>query len=198
MRFRTFFISTCALATTATLVVPGMRAAVRECVPASSTAASYTWDFKAEANSIFQDLEILARQTRDDADQLQTDNRGNGDNWEIQADQLNGIKQEVNDMGAKLCRLESIRRVLAPWQQTEVDRIAEEVQLMADNTQDAIVYLNGHEEALWVPTYQKYANNLDKEAGALTQSLSNAVAYSGVSKEYRSEAQAGSTCILLR
>ena len=32
-------------------------AAVHECVPPSPTAASYTWDFKAEINSIFQDLE---------------------------------------------------------------------------------------------------------------------------------------------
>jgi hypothetical protein len=162
-----------------------MGAAVHECVPGSPTAASFTWDFKAEANSIFQDLETLARQTSNDADQLQTYDRGNSVGWEVQADQLDILKQEVNDMGAKLCRLESIRRVLAPWQQTEIDRIAGEVQLMANNTQDAIVYLNGHEEELWVPTYQKYANNLYKEAEALRESLSNAVTYASVSKEYQ-------------
>jgi hypothetical protein len=161
-----------------------MGAVVHECVPGSPTAASYTWDFKAEANSIFQDLEALARQTSNDADQFETYDRGNGMSL-VQADQLDILKQEVNDMGAKLCRLESIRRVLAPWQQTEVDRIAQEVQLMADNTQDAIVYLNGHEEELWVPTYKKYATNLYKEAGALTESLSEAVTYASVSKEYQ-------------
>jgi hypothetical protein len=139
----------------------------------------------AEANSIFQDLETLARQTRDDAGQLQTYSRGEGLSWEIQGDQLDIIKQEVNDMGARLCRLESIRRVLAPRQQAEFDRIAGGVQLMADNTQDAIVYLNGHEEEPWVPTYQKYANNLYKEAGALTESLSEAVTYASVSKQYQ-------------
>jgi hypothetical protein len=178
-------IVTCISAATVALVGPGMAAAVHECVPGSPTAASYTWDFKAEANSIFQDLETIARQTRNDADQLVTYNRGQEVDWEMQADQFNLLKQEVNDMGARLCRLESIRRVLAPWQQTEVDRIAEEVQLMADNAQDAIVYLNTHEEELWVPTYQKYANNLYTEAGSLTESLSNAVTYANVSKEYR-------------
>jgi len=79
-----------------------MSAAVHECVPGSPTAASYTWDFKAEANSIFQVLETLARQTRNDADQLQTSNRRHGVSWEIQADQLDSIKQEINDMGEKL------------------------------------------------------------------------------------------------
>ena len=185
MRLRVSLVSTCALAATAAVLAPGVGAAVHECAPGNPTAASYTWDFKAEANSSFQDLETLARQTRDDADQLVTYNRGHEVDWEIQADQLHILKHEVNDMGARLCRLESIRRVLAPWQQAEVDRIAEEVQLMADNAQDAIVYLNDHEQELWVPAYQKYANNLYTEAGALTESLRDAVTYGGVSKEYR-------------
>jgi hypothetical protein len=185
MRVRTLFVSTCALAAAVALVGPGMAAAVHECVPGSPTAASYTWDFKAEANSIFQELETLARQTRGDAEQLQTFSRDEGVSWETQGDQLDIIRQEINDMGAKLCRLESIRRALAPWQQAEVDRIAQDVQLMADNAQDAIVYLDNHEQALWMPTYQKYSNNLYREAGALTDSLSDAVTYAGVSKEYQ-------------
>jgi hypothetical protein len=185
MRLRTFFVSTCALAATAAFVVPGMGASVHECVAGSPTAASYTWDFKAEANSIFQDLEILARQTRNDADQFQNYSRNEAVSWELQSDQLNILRQDVNDMGEKLCRLENIHRVLDPWQQTEVDHIAQEVQMMADNTQDAIVYLTGHEKELWVPTYQKYANNLYNEAGVLAGSLGNAVSYAKVSKEYR-------------
>jgi hypothetical protein len=185
MRLKALLVSSCVSAAMAAFVVPGMGAAVHECAPGSPTAASYTWDFKAEANSIFQDLETLARQTRNDTDQLQSYDRGSGVSWEIQADQLDIVRQEVNDMGTRLCRLESIRRVLAPWQQAEVDRIAEAVQLMADNTQDAIVYLGAHEEELWVPAYQKYTNNLYKEAGALAESLSNAVAFANVSKEYQ-------------
>lgn len=185
MTLRTLMVSTCALAATVALVGPGMAAAAHECVPGSPTAASYTFDFMSEANTIFQDLETLARQTRYDADQLVTYNRGHEGDWEVQADQLNILKQEVNDMGTKLCRLESIRRVLAPWQQAEVDRIAGEVQLMADNTQDAIAYLNGHERELWAPAYQNYENNLYNEAGSLAESLTQAVTYAGVSKEYQ-------------
>lgn len=185
MRFRTFFVSTCALAATAALVLPVMGAAAHECVPGSPTAASYNWDFKAEANSIFHDLETLARQTRNDADQLVTDNRGHEVSWELQADHLNILKQQVNDMGEKICRLQTIRRMLDPWQQAEVDRVTQEVQLMADNTQDAIVYLNSHEQELWLPTYQKYANNLYHETGTLAESLSDAVSYADVSKQYQ-------------
>jgi len=185
MRLRVSLVSTCALAATAAVLAPGVGAAVHECAPGNPTAASYTWDFKAEANSSFQDLETLGRQTRDDADQLVTYNRGHEVDWEIQADQLHILKHEVNDMGTRLCRLEMIRRVLEPWQQAEVDRIAQQVQLIADNTADAIVYLASHEHDLWVPTYQKYANHLYKEAGSLTQSLSDAVTYASVSKQYQ-------------
>ena len=185
MRLKVLLVSSCVSAAMAVFAVPGMGAAVHECVPGSPTQASYTWDFKAEANSIFQDLATLTRQTRNDADRLETYERGSGVSWEIQADQLDMIKQEVDDMGTRLCRLESIRRVLAPWQQAEVDRIAKAVQLMADNTQDAIVYLGAHEEELWVPAYQKYTNNLYQEAGTLAESLSNAVAFANVSKEYQ-------------
>jgi len=38
---------------------------------------------------------------------------------------------------------------------------------------------------LWLPTYQKYAQNLYHEARDLSHSASQAVAYANVSKEYR-------------
>jgi hypothetical protein len=51
-------------------------------------------------------------------------------------------------MGAKLCRLETIRMAVAPWQQAEIDRIATRGGLMADNTEDAIHFLNAHQNGL--------------------------------------------------
>jgi hypothetical protein len=185
MTLKLLFVSGCAAAVMAALAVPVMGAAVHECVPGKTTAASYTWDFKAEANTIFQDLEILARQARNNADELNTFDRGSGVDWETQAAQLNTLRDEVNEMGTRLCRLEQIRRVLAPWQQAEVDRIAQSVQLMADNTDDAIVFLDAHQDELWLPAYQKYGHNLYKDSDSLAESLGNAVTYANVSKEYR-------------
>ena len=59
--------------------------------------------------------------------------------WDAHADELEYLKSEINDIGAKLCRLQTIRRVVAPWQQNVIDQIATDTQLMADNAQDAIV-----------------------------------------------------------
>jgi hypothetical protein len=97
--------------------------------------------------------------------------------------ELNAIKAQVDDMGTKLCRLETIRRVLAPWQQQEVDQIATRVQLLADNTEDAIHYLNEHQNRLWTSTYQMYSRNLYDQADKLTHSVDAAVAYAKASRE---------------
>jgi hypothetical protein len=73
---------------------------------------------------------------------------------------LEDLKGDINDIGAKLCRLETIRRVVAPWQKREIDRIATTVRLMADNAEDAILFVNDKPNDLWLGTYQSYLNNL--------------------------------------
>ena len=160
-------------------------AAVHECVAGPPTAASYTWDFKGEANTIFQEVRSDARQALEHAGELQSFTRNPALSSQAHDEELLALKEDVNQMGSKLCRLETIWRVVAPWQQKEIDRIAVAVRLMADNTQDAILYANAHPEALWMPTYVKYANNLVKEAQSLANSTRDAVAYNSASKEYQ-------------
>jgi hypothetical protein len=164
---------------------PATAAGAHECVPGQPTAASYTWDFKGEANTIFQDARVDAEQALNHADRLQSFANDAALSRETHAVELEALKQEVNNIGARLCRLETIRRVVAPWQQKEIDRIAATARLMADNTQDAISFIDAHPEDLWSPTYQKYTNNLYDEARSLAHSVGNAVAFANVSKEYR-------------
>lgn len=184
MGLRTLFWSGCVSTAMVALAIPATAAAVHECVSGNPTAASYTWDFKGETNMIFKDIQSDAQQALNHADKLQSF-QGSDLSWQTHASELDALKDEVNDMGAKLCRLEAIRRVVAPWQQAEIDRIAAAVRLMADNTQDAIVFGNAHQEELWLTAYQKYTNNLYNEARMLAHSVGNAVAYANVSKEYR-------------
>jgi len=166
-----------ALATAAT--VP------QECVAAEPTAASRTWDFQGEANTIFKDIQSDADQALNDAGHLQSLDRDSLVSWESHAQQLESLKTEINDIGAKLCRLQTIRRVLAPWQQQAVDQIASEAQLMANHTQDAIVFGNTHRSDLWLAPYPGDVNNLESEAHSLDRVVRNAVEYPGVSTQYR-------------
>jgi hypothetical protein len=185
MKLRTLFWSTCIFAAMAASTVPAAAAAAHECVPGKVTAASYTWDFKGEANTILKDVQAEAQQALNHADRLQALARDNNVDWEIHAGHLSGLRSEINDIGDKLCRLETIRRVLAPWQQRVVDQVATTTRLLADNAQDAIVFGNDNREGLWLASYQRCVNNLYNEAKSLTRSVGNAVEFAGVSKEYR-------------
>jgi hypothetical protein len=186
MRLRTLLWSGYISAALAVSAVPASAAkAPQQCVAGEPTAASYNWDFGGEANTIFKDIQSEAREALEHAGTLQSFARDPHVTWDAHADELEYLKGEINDIGAKLCRLQTIRRVVAPWQQNVIDQIATDTQLMADNAQDAIVFGSTHRMELWLATYQKNLNNLEDEATALTHSVGNAVEYAGVSKEYR-------------
>ncbi len=74
-------------------------------------------------------------------------------------------------MGRRLCRLEQIRRVAAPWQQKAIDDAASSVRLMGDNVQDAINFLEAHQADFWEPSYRQNVANVFNESGQLSQSV---------------------------
>jgi hypothetical protein len=156
------------------------------CVPGQATPASYTWDFKGEANTIFKDIQFQAQQSLYDADKLEGAARA-GLTWYSQGGYLDDLKTDIDNIGKKLCRLETIRSVVAPWQQRVIDRIAESTVLMADNTEDAMNFGNVHQRELWLTTYRNYVNNLFDEAEKLRQSSGQAVQFASVSQKYRQE-----------
>jgi hypothetical protein len=185
MKLRTLFWSSGICAAMVVSVMPAAAGSENQCPAGETTAASYTWNFGSEANTIFKDVQADAQQALYHADELQSFAGDPNLDWQTHAGQLEDLKYEINDIGAKLCRLETIRRVVAPWQQKVIDQIANDTQLMADNAQDAIVFGNAKPKDLWVATYRKYLDNLDQEANALTHSVRNAVEYASVSKEYQ-------------
>jgi hypothetical protein len=169
------------------VVLPAASAAAaeNECIAKKPNAASYTWNFQNEANNIFADMQSDAAQVQDHAAQLQSFALSPEMSWQSHADQLNQLRREINDLGERLCRLETIRRVVAPWQQRTIDRVATTVRLMADNAEDAISVINRNHQFLWSPTYEEYANNLYSEAKSLDHSMGRAVEYAKVRTQFR-------------
>ncbi|MBZ5619169.1 MAG: hypothetical protein LAQ69_10680 [Acidobacteriia bacterium] len=185
MRLRALLWSSCISVAMAVSAQPAAAAVTHECVAGRPTAASYTWNFQGEANTIFKEVQSDAQEALYRADRLQSFTGTPELSWQTYGYQLNRLRGDINDIGAKLCRLETIRRAVAPWQQRVIDRIAVTTRLMADNAQDAIVFGNTHSKELWLATYRNYLNNLYNEGKSLTRSVGNAVEYSSVSKEYR-------------
>jgi uncharacterized protein YacL (UPF0231 family) len=171
--------------TGALAAMPALAMAPKECVAGKATAASYTWNFRKEATGLLQDVQSEAAQVRNHAAKIQTFGREYEVSWQAHSNQLSRLKTEVDDMGAKLCRLMMIRRVVAPWQQEAIDRIAPQIQLIADNAQDAIHFVNNHQESLWQPAYQRYVSNLYHESKSLSNTVNNFEEYAHARIEYR-------------
>ena len=133
MRLRTLLWSGCISAAFAVYAVPASAArAPQQCVAGEPTAASYTWDFKGEANTIFKDIQSDAQDAVDHAGILQSYALDSQLSWDAHAEELEYLKSDINEIGAKLCRLQTIRRVVAPWQQNVIDQIATDTRLMAE------------------------------------------------------------------
>ncbi len=91
--------------------------------------------------------------------------------WETHAAVLNRLRDDVNDMGEDLCRLEAIRATAPVWQQKAIDGTAAPLRLMADNLQDAVAFLNNHRDDLWMAQYGNYIHNLSTESARITHSV---------------------------
>jgi hypothetical protein len=185
MTLRSWLLGGCVSGALVFAALPSLAAPAHECVAGQPTAQSYTWNFQREANGIFEDIHTDAAHAAGQAATLQQDVTDTNLTWESHGDTLLKLKASVNDMADKLCRLQAIRRTLAPWQQKTVDRINTEVRLMVDNAQDAIVFSDDNPSSLWSPTYSAYVNNLYNEASSLDTSTADAVRYARVRKEYR-------------
>jgi len=182
MNVKNFAAGTLLVAGLAAMPVSSMAATAQSCVPGKATPESYTWDFKAEASKLLDQIRMDAVKAQGRADVIKTYNL-EPISWQSHADELTAIKREINDMGRKLCRLEQIRRVLAPWQQQTIDRIAPQVRLMANSATDAISFLNSNEGNFWEPIYQKYTSNIAQDSGRISRSVTNFEEYAKAHSE---------------
>jgi hypothetical protein len=151
-----------------------------KCVPGQPTAESYTWNFHQEANQLIQQIQDESIAAASHATELQSFTDSPGLTWQAHDVQLSYLKSEIDHMGQQLCRLETIRSAVAPWQQRTINRIARDVVLMANNADDAIHYVNSHQGLLWNPTYENNLKNLANVSYNLRSTTSNAVEFAHV------------------
>jgi len=124
-----------------------------------------------DTRTTLQDIQTEAQDAYDHADQLQSFGRDQQVGWEAQGNQLTAIKEDVNQIETQISRLEAARSADAPQLHAALDRLAGTARLMVDNTQDAILFGNAHQEDLWLADFRKYVDNLDNEAHTLTDSV---------------------------
>ncbi len=166
MRLSNLFLTGCVACGMAFVTGSAMAApAPDSCGSDSAMAAASDVNVQKQAASLFDNIRTEAQHARFRADRIRAENRFNQTDWVIQGDQLTLLRHNVNVMGKDLCQLQSMQSSLAPWQQADVRRIASVLPMMADNTTDAINFLNTHQIDLWLPAYHVYFRNLSSEAG---------------------------------
>jgi hypothetical protein len=175
------------LISAATMAASTVPAAVpaKGCMAGGPAAASHARSSRHEASVLLRDVQADAQRAVLHASTLQSFEFSPDLHWQTHATELDHLKNEIDGIGASLCQLETLRSTATPWQQHAIDQIAKDTRLMADNDQDAILFLNVRHSGFWRPTYEKYVDNLYSEAESVTHSAGNALDFSSVSKEHR-------------
>ena len=159
-------LGSCLFATA--MLLPGAILA-NSCAPHPPTSQSYTWNFQREARGLLSDVHSEAMQTSFHADKLR--HFSPEITWEEDAFQLNAIRQDVNRMGTRLCRLETIERVTAPWEQKAINEAAPLITEMANETQSAIKFLNHNHDYLFNPAYHAYSAEIYRQSTKLDREV---------------------------
>jgi hypothetical protein len=139
-------------------------------MPGPITEESYRWDFPAEVNDILAEVEDDAVVVRTNADQLQALARlPMAYSFESHGLGLMAVREHVNRMGDRLCRLAEIRRVAEPWQQSTIDAVRVALTDLASDTEGAIELLNERQSLLdlYQPVYQEYLAGMYRNAESL-------------------------------
>jgi hypothetical protein len=155
----------------------------RSCALGTPTAQSYTWNFPSEAQELLSDIASDAREARIHTDNLDRFAIDPNVSWESHAVELNAVRDAVNDMGTKLCRLETIRRVALPWEKKAIDEAAPLITIMANETQAAIMFLNDHQSNLVGMTYDGYTTGLYEKSDKLVNDMNEFEKFSKVHQE---------------
>jgi len=75
---------------------------------------------KGDTQRLWGETRIEAKEAASQADLLASLGRHDS-SWEMQSSQLAEIKDTLNDLGAKIARLEDLRGQMEPAQQTQTD-----------------------------------------------------------------------------
>lgn len=160
-----------------------LAAAPNGCAPEKASAESSNPNSRAEVPKLVDAIQREAWDVENHAAKLQSLAGNQLVDWQLHAEQLTTVKDEINDIGVKLRRLEQMRQFAPRWERKAIDNAIPSADLMAANAGDAIRFVDSRPDALWLPQYSKYVNNLYDESAHLTRSLKRVEEYAKVHTE---------------
>lgn len=134
-----------------------------------------------QVSNTLSDAKMLAYQLSEDAASMEAFTRLDA-TWQSHVEAINKIKDNVNNMGRLLAKLQDARSGAAPWQQTAIDRITPVAKELAANTTAAIEQLNKNPNALKLPAYKEYLEAIYDSASNLAATIADFADYGRTSQ----------------
>lgn len=145
-------------------------------LPAVSLARSVSPSHdSSHAVESLRNFESVAADASDQAAGLDANTRSPELGWESYTVRLQSLKDDVNDLGRMLARLNQMRDSLTAADRAALDRVTPMLKEMADNTTAAVQYANRDHENFWTPTYRKYIVNLMNASDQMSSSVNHAL-----------------------
>jgi hypothetical protein len=126
-----------------------------------------------------------ANQLRDDADTMKTFSMG-GLTWQSHANQINMIREQINNLGKVLKDMGDWRHIASPWQQVAIDRVTPLAQEMAANIEQTIEHLNNNQNRLHMQQYRDYLAAHYEVSSSLAKLINDLVEYGQNKARYES------------
>lgn len=124
------------------------------------------WNFQKEASDLLAQVQMFSDKLSIDSDTLASYSRSNLSS-ESHAFTLNLVRDDINQMGGRLSRLQQIKHVTAPWQQRAIEEVVPIAAQMAAHTQAAIEHLNDNQRYLFAPAYQDHIEAVAEHAATM-------------------------------
>lgn len=125
---------------------------------------------------LLKNLAYAANDASDQASELDAAAFSTNASWEVHAQRLQALKDDVNEMGRIVGRLDERRASLSASDRDSLDHATALLKVMAANSQAAIQFLNGDQQNFWSPSYRKSVSSLVNESTQLASSIDHAIA----------------------
>jgi len=146
-------------------------------LPVASFASTLSAADRDDTQSVelMKNLAYAANDASDQASELDAAAFSSNASWEVHAERLQALKDDVNEMGRILTRLDERRASLSPSDRETLDHAAALLKNMAANSQSAIQFLNADQQNFWQPSYRKNVSSLVNESTQLASSIEHTI-----------------------
>ena len=168
MKSRGSMRTTCLL--TAAILGPGCLIAAPPDVPAQPVSQCEDVNYQAEASQLLRQVRSNAVKLASDADVLGSYARS-GISREGHAKQINLVRDHINAIGKRLERLQTIRHVVAPWQQYAIDSVMPIAVNLAAHTEAAIQHLTDGRNPVWAQNYTDLLHAISNRSDSMKEAI---------------------------